>query len=166
MEKALSLFEKYSEEYGKLFDLRHGGAIKEYGAKDADYLIITAGTLASEAEATIDKMRKDGKRVGLLKIRLYRPFPSEAIKRELEGKRGAIVIDRSISFGFSGPLSEDVRASLHSFGLDTPVVSYVTGLGGRDITFSDIENMVSKGISLIEQKKTPLMIWYKMREVF
>ncbi|HIE22992.1 MAG TPA: pyruvate ferredoxin oxidoreductase [Candidatus Korarchaeota archaeon] len=166
MEKALSLFEKYSEEYGKLFDLRHGGTVNEYRMEDADYLIITSGTLASEAEVAVDKMRKDGKRVGLLKIRLYRPFPSKAIKSELEGKSGAIVIDRSISFGFSGPLSEDVRASLHSSGLNTPVVSYVTGLGGRDITFSDIENMVSKGISLIERKKTPLMIWYKMREVF
>ncbi|RLG48530.1 MAG: pyruvate ferredoxin oxidoreductase [Thermoproteota archaeon] len=166
MKKALDLFEKYSEEYGELFDLKHGGAVKRYGTEDADYLIITAGTLASEAEAAVDKMRKDGEKVGLLKIRLYRPFPSEDIRKELEGKRGAIVIDRSISFGFSGPLSGDIRATLHTFGLDIPIVSYVTGLGGRDITILDIENMVSKGISLMKEGKTPLVQWYKMKEVF
>ncbi|RLG41583.1 MAG: pyruvate ferredoxin oxidoreductase [Thermoproteota archaeon] len=163
MEKALELFEKYSKEYGELFDLKHGGAIEEYGAEDAEYLIITAGTIASEAEVAVDEMRKNGKKVGLLKIRLYRPFPSNTIIRELKGRKGAIVLDRSISFGLSGPISEDVRAVLHSFNIDTPVVAYVTGLGGRDITYADIENMVSRGISLIEEGKTPLILWYKMR---
>ncbi len=166
MKKALYLFEKYSKEYGDLFELYHGGAIKKYRVEDADYLVVASGTLASEAEVAIDEMRESGRSVGLIKIRLYRPFPSEEIKRELEGKKGAIVIDRSISFGFSGPIAGDIRATLHSYGLDTPVVAYVTGLGGRDITFHDIENMISKGISLIEEGKTPLILWHKMREGF
>lgn len=166
MKRALELFERFSKEYSKLSGFWHGGAIKSYETDDSEFVIITSGALASEAEAAVDKMRRDDIKVGLLKIRLYRPFPSEEIAKELENKKGAIVIDRSISFGFSGPLAEDVRATLHSFGLNTPVVSFVTGLGGRDVTLEDVKRMVSRGISLIKEGRTPLVLWHKMREVF
>ena len=166
MLKALSLFEEFSEEYRDRFGSGHdhGGAVHEYNLDDAEYAIVTAGTLASEAEVAGDQMRARGERVGLLKIRLYRPFPVERVRKALEDKVGVVAIDRSISFGFSGPIAEDVKAALYGSNGSPPVVGYVTGLGGRDITAEDIMAMALDGVSKIGTGETRDMVtWHKLR---
>lgn len=94
----------------------------------------TAGTV----KAVIDILRKKGEKVGLLKLRLFRPFPYEEIKKALSGVKAIAVLDRSLSFGANSPLFSEINQSLKS---KIPILKYVFGLGGREIYEKDIEKI-------------------------
>ncbi|MGC9310351.1 MAG: pyruvate ferredoxin oxidoreductase [Candidatus Aenigmatarchaeota archaeon] len=107
---------------------------EEYRLKDAERAIVVAGSTAGIAKDVVDRLRAKGEKVGLLKIRLYRPFPSEEIEKALRGKKIA-VLDRSMAFGANPPLYLDITAAADD------VQSCIYGLGGRDIFSGDIEDI-------------------------
>ncbi|GAF71179.1 unnamed protein product, partial [marine sediment metagenome] len=104
------------------------------------------------ASMTIDKMRKGGRNVGLLKLRLWRPFPFDEIRQTVKKAKVLIVLDRALSFGGpGGPVCSEIRSALYSEENKPKVVSFVGGLGGRDITVAGFEDIVNKGIEISQK---------------
>jgi pyruvate/2-oxoacid:ferredoxin oxidoreductase alpha subunit len=120
---------EFKEAFGRGY-----GMIESVMANDADVVLVTAGSITSTARMTIKALREQGHRIGLLKIRLFRPFPVEAVQKALRGKKKIAVIDRNISLGGGGIFCQELRGALvHS--PDHPLTySYIAGIGGTDVT--------------------------------
>lgn len=132
-------------EIGKAFEKEFGksyGLFEEYRMADAELALIVLGSTAGTAKAVIDMVREKGYKVGLIKIRSFRPFPEKELVEALKRIKVLAVMDRSLGFnGIGGPLFNDVRAALFGSGLDIKVINYIYGLGGREITSNDIWNI-------------------------
>jgi len=141
MENAKKVIEEVDEEYGNKFGRSYGGMIDEYYVKDADYVIVAMGSVVGTSRLVVDELRKQGKKVGLVKIRSYRPFPKEYFK-ELGKKVKAVgVIDRDISFGYEGAVYSEVKSSLYTPGVNVKTINFIAGISGRDITKQYIADM-------------------------
>jgi len=133
---------KADREYGDLTGRYYGGMIEEYRCEDADVVLVAAGSVAGTTRVVIDELREQGKRVGLIKVRSYRPFP-KAYFAGLGDRFAAVgVIDRSISFGFDGTLFSEVKSAM--YGSHAKMANYIVGLGGRDIPREEIMQMYDK----------------------
>jgi len=140
-DNALPLIGKVHDEYAKKFGRSHGnGWIEEYKMEDAEYALIGMGTLIGTARVTVDKLREQGEKVGLIKLRSYRPFPREELIRATKNLKGLAVIDRHFSLGFEAPLFTEVNSVLS--GKEVKINSFVAGLGGRDITVERLEKAI------------------------
>lgn len=129
---------------------RKYGVIEEYEMKDAEVAIVVMGSTAGTIKDTVDNLRKDGKKVGLLKIKLFRPFPYEEVAKALKNVKSVAVMDRAISSGSMPALYSEINNTLSFGDLDKiKVNSYVYGLGGRDVFIKDIENIFN---DLLEEK--------------
>lgn len=141
LEEALTKSESLIEEVGKEFGDKFGryyGLIEEYKSEDADIILIALGSICGTIKDVVDEQREQGKKVGLVRVRSYRPFPKEAIKAAV-GDAKLAVLDKDISFSVGGALYADVKTAV-----DNPTYNYIIGLGGRDITPSDIEEIIEK----------------------
>ena len=136
MEKVLEVFPKIAREFKERFG-RKMDYVEEYKTKDAEEVMVCLSSTAGTAKEAIDRLRKEGRKVGLIKIRLYRPFNYRAITKRLKDKK-VIVLDRALSFGAFPPLYSDIKIALEGRG---EVYSYVYGLGGREITSKEIEKV-------------------------
>lgn len=140
MGNVLPVIEQVSKEYGKLSG-REYGLIEKYRVDDAERVIILMGSSVGTAKDTVDDLRNEGEKVGLIKIRVYRPFPYQAIYDALKNTKAVAVLDRAISFGtFGGPVYTDIRAMLFGNGVSFPLMNYIYGLGGRDIDKAQIRS--------------------------
>ncbi len=110
-----------------------------YKCEDAEYLLVAMGAWSGDAKAAVDELRQQGKKAGLLKITVFRPFPNEDVLKQAKGKE-VIVLDRAYSYGSSGVLALEVKSAL--YGTQTKVHSVIAGLGGRDVTPQQIEKLV------------------------
>ncbi len=116
--------------------------IEEYHSKDADALIVTMSSAAGTTKTVVDRMRKEGKKVGLVRIRMFRPFPYKRVAKALEGAKTVAVLDRSFAFGAGAPVYSDVKNALHDTGnCKVKLQSYVFGIGGRDLSDFHIEKV-------------------------
>lgn len=111
-----------------------GGAVVPYRVEDADAVLVTLGTASTTARSVVDALRSEGKRVGLLKLRLFRPFPARQVREQLAGVDRVGVLDRSFTFGMAGAVATEVRAALYPSLRRPSVSSFLAGVGGRDIT--------------------------------
>jgi pyruvate/2-oxoacid:ferredoxin oxidoreductase alpha subunit len=141
MDEALEIWESSGEEYERRFGRRYG-LVETYLAEDADICIITSSSIASTARVAVDRLREVGTRAGLLRIRVFRPFPAAKIISVLSSVKKAVVIDRNISFGVGGIFYQEVKAAAHGASGGPPIIGFVTGLGGRDVTADDVVQMV------------------------
>ncbi|MEY8524069.1 pyruvate ferredoxin oxidoreductase [Lachnospiraceae bacterium 38-10] len=125
---------------------RKYGFFEEYRMEDAEYVIVLIGSAAGTCKAAVDRVReRDGKKVGLLKIRVFRPFPEEELAQVLRDRKAVAVLDRSEMFSATGgPLGTEVRSALYGVKSQAEVVNYFYGLGGRDITVEDFEEVYIK----------------------
>ena len=122
---------------------RKYGFFEEYRMEDAEYAVVIIGSAAGTCKAAIEHIRHTtGKKVGLIKIRVFRPFPEEELAQALSKVKAAAIMDRSEMFAAtSGPLGAEVRAAMYQAKLSAEVVNYFYGLGGRDITVEDFEQV-------------------------
>ncbi len=141
LEDAVEEWARADEEYEKLFGRRHG-LIEPYRADDADLIVVTSGTVTSTAREAIDQLQAEGHRVGLLKVRLFRPFPKERIRQALSGVAKVAVIDRNISFGMGGIFAQEIKSALYNVHQRPSIFGFVAGLGGRDITPAVIREII------------------------
>ncbi|MDF1542311.1 MAG: transketolase C-terminal domain-containing protein [Anaerosomatales bacterium] len=111
-----------------------GGLLSEYLLDDADTVLVAAGSLVTQLTLVADGLRAEGVRAGVLGIRCYRPFPAEALRDRLAGRSLAVVFDKALSYGYQGPICEDLKAALYDGGDSPAVHGVVCGLGGRDVT--------------------------------
>ncbi len=141
MENVLEVITSVGEEFGKLTGRKYA-IFEEYKLDDAEIAAVALGSTNGTAEVAVDELRKEGIKAGLLKLRVFRPFPVEEITKALSNIKLLAVLDRSISFGgFGGPLFTEIRSSF--FGKDKVpnIVNYIYGLGGRDINVPDIKSI-------------------------
>ncbi len=130
---------------------RYYHPIETYQAEDADTLLVTMGSCGETASVAVDKMKEEGRSVGLVKIRLWRPFPFEAFKKATLHAKQLVVIDRAISVGACGPVASEVKAALYGEAQRPSVYNFVAGISGRDVTPSDFIKMVDKAEIEIEE---------------
>jgi pyruvate ferredoxin oxidoreductase alpha subunit len=149
MEEVIPVMREVQKEFaqisGRSYDL-----IEPYRVDDADYVVLAAGSTAGTLREVVDELRADGKKVGSVKLRLFRPFPAKEIAKVLEGRKGAAVMDRAISIGAGGPIFPEVRSALYDVARRPNIVDYVYGLGGRDVGVDDVKvvfNQLMKGES-------------------
>ena len=124
---------------------RHYGFFEEYRLEDAEYAILIIGSAAGTCKDAVDALRAQGKKVGLLKLRVFRPFPAEEIAAALAHCKSLAIMDRSDSFnGNGGPLGAEVSQALYNARSSVLAVNYIYGLGGRDIRVEDFEDIYSR----------------------
>lgn len=138
------------EKFAKIFGRKYSGLTEEYRTDDADYIIVTLGSIAGLVRETVDKLRNDGKKVGLLRIRYLRPFPNEEIAGALKNAKAAAVLEKDISFGNEGTVYTNVNSALKKQNIHITTSNYIGGLGGKNISEAEIENIFSD----IESGKT------------
>jgi len=152
-EIAARVDDEFREEFGRGY-----GIIEPVLLDDAEIVLVTVGSITSTARVAIKVLREQGYRVGLLKLRLFRPFPVEAIQQALKGKKRIAVIDRNMSIGGGGIFCQELRAALvHS--QDHPLTfSYIAGIGGTDVDPEVIEKIVLDVMEKTEPVDTPIWI--------
>ena len=155
MPKILDTWKAFGEMTG-----RHYHPVETYRAEDADTLLVTMGSYGETASVAVDKMREAGRSVGLVKIRLWRPFPFDDLKKATLHAKQLVVIDRAISVGACGPVASEVKAALYGNDQRPSVYNFVAGISGRDVTPSDFVKMVDKAeIEIAEGNKEGFEIY-------
>jgi len=135
------------KEFGDLFK-RYYSPVEGYHCEGAKVLLLTMGSFSETAMDTIDKVRKEGKKVGLMRLRLWRPFPFEEIRQAVKDAEVLIVLDRALSFGAGGPVCSEIRSALYGEDKKPKIISFIGGLGGRDISPDGFEHIINRGIEI------------------
>jgi len=164
MERAKAKFDEVDKEFGDFFGRSYGGQIEEYCTDDADIVLVTSGSTTGTARTVIDSRRAAGLKVGLVKLRLFRPFPREKLSRVLKGKKAIGVLDRSVSYGWNcGPLFQEVRALAPEIGR-VPMMSFIDGLANLDITVTNIDKMIDDLHKASQGKPYQEVTWVSLEE--
>jgi len=164
MENAKRLIPVVDKEYGKLFGFEYGGLIEKYKCEDADLILLTMGTMGTEAKIAIDNLRKEGLKVGSARVRVYRPFPIEEVTKLAAQTQMITTIDRHISFGMEGFLATEVKASLFNQRNRPLVAGFLAGLGGRDVTYETIEKIAKKSLKWMRSGRVEEAVWVDLKE--
>ncbi|MEW6075819.1 MAG: pyruvate ferredoxin oxidoreductase [Candidatus Omnitrophota bacterium] len=139
----LEIIPKLALEFSKVFGRHYNGLIEEYHTKDAERVIVAMGSVCGTVKEVVDELRAKGKKVGLLKIVAYRPFPAEAIYEALKNIPKVAVLDRSLSLGSYAPVAAEIKAAFFGKKKKPQVISsFVVGIGGRDITKDSIKEVL------------------------
>lgn len=148
---ALKKIEEIANEFKDIYGRYYGGLIDGYVLDDAEIVIMAMGSVIGTVKDTIDELRKEGESVGLLKVRSFRPFPVEAIRKALKNAKIIITLDKNISIGKNeGALCTEVKACLHNTDSKVPVIGFMLGHGGRDIPMHMIKKIINKA-KLVEK---------------
>jgi pyruvate ferredoxin oxidoreductase alpha subunit/phenylglyoxylate dehydrogenase alpha subunit len=143
MQNAKKVINEADARFEKYFGRGYGGLIDLYMAEDADYLLVTMGSMTGAARVAVDRAREGGRKIGLLKIRSLRPFPLDEVASALKGRKGIGVVDRNVSFGWNtGIVHQEISAVLGNTACDIPSVPFVGGLGGEDLTVELMEKAI------------------------
>jgi len=150
LEEAKAVILECWQEFGKTFG-RYYLPVERYHSEGAKVLLMTMGSLSETAMVAVDKMRDEGKDVGLLKLRLWRPFPFAELRQAVKDAEVLIVLDRALSFGGpGGPVCSEVKAALYPGAGQPKIIGFVGGLGGRDISMAGFEEMINQGIEIAQ----------------
>ena len=154
MKNAKEAILKYSAEFEKLTGRKYG-LYEEYKLDDAEIAIVIIGSTAGTAKYTVDQLREKGIKAGLLKIRVFRPFPKEEIAEVLKHVKAVAVLDKTCSLNDAGaPLFLEVRSALYDLETRPMLINYIYGLGGRDVKTSDIESVYNDLAEIVKAGKT------------
>ena len=152
------------QDFGKTFG-RYYSPVEKYRTEGAKTLLMTMGSYGETAMVAVDKMRNEGKPVGLLKLRLWRPFPFAEFRQAIKDAEVLIVLDRALSFGGpGGPVCAEVRSALYDETKKPRVVGFVGGLGGRDISMAGFEDMIEQGIRIARTGSEQEFEMFEVRE--
>lgn len=155
-ERAKDVVKEVGASFAKTFG-RSYSTIEAINCDDADLVLITSSSTVSPSRMVLQELREKGIKIGLLKIRMFRPFPVEDVCKVLAGKKKVVVIDRNYSFGKSGIFADEIRGAICNDPNRPMVYGYVTGLGGRDITVDLIKEIVEDARKSSAPEK--LAIW-------
>ncbi len=159
-EQALPVIKQAHDEFARVFG-RTYGMTESYKCEDAELVLVTTGTITGTARVVIDSERAKGRRVGLLKIRLFRPTPVAELKAALLKVPKVAVIDRNISFGHGGIWTQEIKSALYDEPVRPKIFSYIIGIGGRDVTPADIQEIVD--FTLAHDSPPAPIIWRGVR---
>lgn len=150
MRRGLDVAREADEEFFEVYGRKYG-VIEEYRMDDADTVLVTSGTVTSTARVVVDERRERGEKVGLLKMRLFRPFPTEDVQRTLAGRKKVIVIDRNVGFSIGGIWAQEIKAALWAASEPVPLFDFIAGIGGRDVT----PNVINEIIDIANAREYP-----------
>jgi len=164
MERATAKLDEIDRDFGEYFGRSYGGQIEEYCTGDAEIIIVASGGAAGTARVVVDAKRAEGIKVGLVKLRLFRPFPRNRLVKALKGKKAIGVIDRSVGFGWNcGPMYMELRALTPEIGI-VPMLSYIDGLANLDITIPHIERVVDEVYAASQGQPYQEVTWIPLEE--
>jgi pyruvate ferredoxin oxidoreductase alpha subunit len=164
MERAKNKWEEIDEAFASAFGRKYYGQVEEYMTDDADILLVTSGSATGTARRVVDRKRSKGVKIGLVKIRMFRPFPRERLIEVLSGRKAIGVLDRSVCFGWNcGPMYMELRAILSDIGTP-PMLSFIDGLANIDITDAHIERMISDIESASRGESYQEVAWVSLEE--
>jgi len=160
MENAKKVIPRIFIEFEKVFGSKYG-FVEGYKIDDAEIAIVALSSTCGTTKVVVDKLREKGKRVGLLKLRFFRPFPKEEIVESLANVKAVAVLDRSESFSTQGgPVFTEVKSALYEVDRRPLITNYIYGLGGRDIDTSQIEKVYDDLGKIVEQNKVETAVNY------
>ena len=141
MLNARGVIEEAEKDFAEIFGRSYTGLIDSYLTHDADYILITLGSISGLCRERADRLREKGIKAGVLRIRYMRPFPNEEIGEAIKNAKAFGVLEKDISFGNEGTVFTNVNSALHKSGLNIPGYDFIGGLGGRNISAEDIDNV-------------------------
>jgi pyruvate ferredoxin oxidoreductase alpha subunit len=155
MKNAKRVILEVSKEFAKQFGTEYG-LIETYKCEDADFITVSLGSTAGTTKMAVDELRKEGIKAGLLKIRVFRPFPAEEIAAVLSKAKAVAVFDRAESMSNqAGPVATEVKNGLYDISAKVPVASYIYGLGGREIFIEEIKDVYRELKNIADGKSKP-----------
>ncbi|MFH1123143.1 MAG: pyruvate synthase subunit PorA [Pseudomonadota bacterium] len=158
--RAKEKFEEINRDFAAQFGRNFGGQIEEYRTEDADIVMITMGATSGTAKSVIDEMRDGGLKVGLVRIRMFRPFPKEKLAEAIKGKKAIGIIDRNVLCGWDcGHVFLEMSAVQNRFKLQIPMVGFIDGLAGADISEAHIGRAIQTTVAAAEGKETKEVTW-------
>ena len=156
----LDVWKEWEEKFGRSYK-----PVESYRADDADVVLLTMGSMGETAGLAIDELRAKGVKAGLIKLRLWRPFPFAELKAAIKSIKKLIVTDRAVSFGGpGGPVFSEIKSALFAEASRPAIYNYIIGLGGRDVTVSDFANMVETVMADADNKKADTYEFWGVRE--
>lgn len=156
----LQVWQKFGELTG-----RHYSPVECYKAEDADVLLLTMGSFSETAMMAIDEMQGRGQKVGLIRLRLWRPFPFGELRQAVSRAELLIVLDRALSFGGpTGPVCSEIQAVLYPLETKPKVVGFVGGVGGRDMSVAAFEDLIRRGMDKARQGRLDELEMIEVRE--
>jgi pyruvate ferredoxin oxidoreductase alpha subunit len=147
IEASTDMIEEVADQFKKTFGRYQGGLVEKYRLDGAETAIVSMGSVVGTIKEVVDALRDKGKKVGVLKIRAFRPFPKEAIYDALKNVKNVIVMEKAISLGATGILYDEIKAALYGRTSQPRVSGFIAGLGGRDIPKESIIKVIEKGES-------------------
>ncbi|MBN1930792.1 MAG: pyruvate ferredoxin oxidoreductase [Desulfobacterales bacterium] len=148
MRKAIDVAGDIEKRFKQIFGRGGEPYVESYRCEDAEFIAVSMGSLAYQLRDVVDMLRDEGYKVGIAAIRLYRPFPDQAIAKTLEKAKGVIVFEKALSYGYQGPLCADIQSALYAQSNGRKkrpsVYPYILGLGGREIKTGDLINAVRR----------------------
>lgn len=145
MQKALPKIEAVAKEFEEVFGRFHGGLIDGYMLDDAEIVVVSMGSVLGTVKDVVDEYRARGEKIGVLKVRSFRPFPKKQVCEALENAHAVVVLDKNISIGTNeGALFTETKSCLYNSKVRVPVIGYTVGHGGRDIRMESIEKVIEE----------------------
>ena len=129
------------ERFAGIFGRQYTGLTDGYRTEDADYILITLGSISGLVRETVDALREEGVKAGLLRLRYIRPFPNEEVAEAAGNAKAVAVLEKDISFGNEGTVYTNVNSALHKAGITVPASNYIGGLGGKNISAEEIRGI-------------------------
>lgn len=161
MSNAKQVIKEVGYEYSKLFGRRYG-LIEEYRCEDADVLLMTVGSMTGTARVAVDELRNEGLSTGLLKLRSFRPFPSEDLREICKDVKAVAVVDRDVTHGVGGrggAVFTELKSSLYSLENRPYLMNFIAGLAGREITVKHFKSMARKALEDMEKRVGEYVEW-------
>ncbi|MHA1755036.1 MAG: transketolase C-terminal domain-containing protein [Candidatus Odinarchaeia archaeon] len=153
MKRVEKKFTKITQSFYKLTSRNYGNLTSPYLCEDADYVLISMGTLANICKKAVIHLRNKNIKIGALRIRCVRPFPEKEIIDLLQDKKALFIIDRDLVFGVGGVLTVEINSILKKYDIDVKVIPAIGGLGGRDITLNQILDFINSSIEAMSLNK-------------
>lgn len=149
LKHGMAVFDDFNRIFGRKYDF-----VETYKTSDAEIVFVTTATITSTVREVVKALRKEGMKIGLLKIRALRPFPKKQVINALKNAKKVAVLDRNISFGAGGVFAMEVKDALYNSPFHPQIFSYITGLGGRDVTPEVVYDLV---MEVEKAKKAPIV---------
>ena len=163
LEKSVDVVSEVWKKFGDKFG-RYYNPVECYRCEDCDTLIMVMGSFSETVMMAVDRMRESGQKVGLFRIRLWRPFPYKELRKTVAKAKTIVVLDRAISLGMGGPIASELRNALYPLEKRPKVVGFVGGLGGRDVSPADFETVINRGMEIASSGSNREFEIYGVRE--
>jgi pyruvate ferredoxin oxidoreductase alpha subunit len=161
IDSAKNVIKEIDIDFSKRFGRSYGDLLDLYRMDGAEYAIVALGTAATTSRLVVDRLRAEGKKAGLIRIRFMRPFPREELLEAVSGLKALGVFDRSVAFNSFGPVFTEVRNALYGSGL--PITDHIAGLGGRDLTPETLEKVFQVVEGSMEKAPERDVYWHDLR---